>query len=151
MSTYICNICHKSFNSNQHLKQHKNKKNPCYNANISIKQPELDLSVLGSLQNTYLSEFIITYQKLLIERDATNKLIEEYKYQKAELFNENKLLKNKLKSISQIINNSNKNNNYDSDDSSNIHNKLISPLITNSKKLFELNDESLSSNVLETL
>jgi hypothetical protein len=120
MSTYICNICHKSFNSNQHLKQHKNKKNPCYNAAVSAKQPELDASILGSLQNTYLSDFIVTYQKLVVERDSITKLIEEYKAQKAELMNENKLLKNKLKSISHIINNSNNKNinKYDSDDNS---------------------------------
>jgi hypothetical protein len=179
MSTYICNICHKSFNSNQHLKQHKNKKNPCYNAAVSAKQPELDVSILGSLQNTYLSEFIITYQKLVVERDSITKLIEEYKAQKAELINENKLLKNKLKSISQIINNSNnkKINKYDSDDNSEdfITINKISPINTKendidmsdcSKKLYfsdvdydtdinnsiesDITDVSLGSNILHS-
>ncbi len=144
MSTYICNICHKSFNSNQHLKQHKNKKNPCINASSISKQPEIDHNIASSLQNTYMGDFIITYQKLVLERDLSNKLIEEYKLQKAELLRENKNLKKKLRTISQIISSSNKDDeNTDYDDNScnesqsstasscyasGIPNKMISPL-----------------------
>jgi hypothetical protein len=106
MSPYICNICHKSFNSNQHLKQHKNKKNPCYN--VATKQTEIDPNIAVSLQSTYLSDFIVNYQKLVHERELTNKLIEEFKLQKMELLIENKILKKKIKAISQIIHNSNK-------------------------------------------
>ena len=113
MAPYICNICHKSFNSNQHLKQHKNKKNPCYNSvTASIPLPiqitagnslQDDLSVENPLQNKYLSDFIVTYQKLLQERDLINKTVEDYKNQKNELLVENKCLKKKLKAICQII------------------------------------------------
>jgi hypothetical protein len=106
MSPYICNICHKSFNSNQHLKQHKNKKNPCYN--VATKQTDIDPNIAVSLQSTYLSDFIVNYQNLVKERELTNKLIEEFKLQKMELLIENKILKRKLKAISQIIHNSNK-------------------------------------------
>lgn len=113
MPPYICNICHKSFNSNQHLKQHKNKKNPCYNtvtASIPLpihltanSQQDDELNVEKPLQNKYLSDFIVTYQKLLQERDLMNQTVEDYKLQKNELLVENKMLKKKIKSISQII------------------------------------------------
>lgn len=112
MAPYICNICHKSFNSNQHLKQHKNKKNPCYNAvTASIPLPiqltshslQDESSVESPIQNKYLSDFLVTYQKLLQERELINKTVEDYKTQKTELLVENKMLKKKLKAISQII------------------------------------------------
>lgn len=152
MSPYICNICHKSFNSNQHLKQHKNKKNPCFN--VSAKQTEIDPNIAISIQNTYMSDFIVNYQTLVKERELTNKLIEEYKTQKTELLRENKILKKKLKAISQIIHNSNKDDdtvNYDYDDNScvdsnastssyvsGIPNKFISPI--NARNEFKLPD-----------
>lgn len=113
MSPYICNICHKSFNSNQHLKQHKNKKNPCYN--VATKQTDIDPNIAVSLQSTYLSDFIVNYQNLVKERELTNKLIEEFKSQKMELLIENKILKRKLKAISQIIHNSNKDDDTDTE------------------------------------
>lgn len=109
MAPYICNICHKSFNSNQHLKQHKNKKNPCYNsvtASIPLTTSNSlqdALSIENPLQNKYLSDFIVTYQTLLRERDLINKTVEDYKNQKNELLVENKCLKKKLKAICQII------------------------------------------------
>ena len=167
MSPYICNICHKSFNSNQHLKQHKNKKNPCYN--VSVKQTEIDPNIAISIQNTYMSDFIVNYQTLVKERELTNKLIEEYKTQKTELLRENKILKKKLKAISQIIHNSNKDDdtvNYDYDDNScvdsnasttsyisGIPDKFISPL--NARNVFKLpspitlftSDKLFSSNL----
>ena len=120
MPPYICNICHKSFNSNQHLKQHKNKKNPCYNtvtASIPLPlqltsnsiQEHSESTVDVSLQNKYLSDFLVTYQKLLQERELMNQTVEDFKSQKNELISENKMLKKKLKAISQIISQSHTN------------------------------------------
>lgn len=112
ISTYPCSICGRQFKTNQHLKQHKNKKKSC---TMTISNPEqsepvvlpVDPSPNDSTLDLKLSEllsFVRTAQNIqqLIE---DKKLLDLYKNKIKELEFDNKNLReqlDKIKSVMQI-------------------------------------------------
>lgn len=111
MNLFNCAICNKTFNSNQHLTQHKNKKNPC-----KQKDPSTDglhFPKLEDIMNTPFNNFMLKYQQLLEDNHSKERMILGYHSHQKELFEENRQLKQKLKQINQII----KSSGLESDDS----------------------------------
>ena len=114
---FICNSCSKIFNSNSHLTQHKNKKNPCFMqlySNINNNLGELNkqhetiegnpIIGLSIVSHKPLNDFMATYQNLVTQSQSTQLVVIEYQKKNKELLTENIRYKSQIKSILQIIN-----------------------------------------------
>ena len=98
LTKFVCSSCNKSFNTNSHLKQHMNKKNPCFNDTCepngnSALEPDM------SLQN-----IINSYSAMTNKLNKNMAIIYDLKKQNKQTNTENKHLKQKLMYIKQIIN-----------------------------------------------
>ena len=103
ISKFICNSCNKIFNTNSHLTQHKNKKNPCFNIKLITNTIEENNS-LTIINDKPFNDFMVKYQELIKQNISINNIICEYQTKNKELTSENLKYKFIIKSILQIIN-----------------------------------------------
>lgn len=103
ISTFICNSCNKIFNTNSHLTQHKNKKNPCFPTKL-ISNIIGENNSLAIINDKPFNDFMVKYQELIKTNNLINNIICEYQTKNKELTSENLKYKFIIKSILQIIN-----------------------------------------------
>ena len=103
ISKFICNSCNKIFNTNSHLTQHKNKKNPCFTTKLIANTIEENNSLI-IINDKPFNDFMVKYQELIKTNISINNIICEYQTKNKELTSENLKYKFIIKSILQIIN-----------------------------------------------
>lgn len=110
MVFFNCDICGKTFKTNQHLTQHKNKKKSCTNnkkidENINnIINQNINGNNINQITINDILMFLKTYnsiQELMNDKELVNK----YKTEIDELKNENIKLREQLDIINKVIQN----------------------------------------------
>lgn len=111
MVFFNCDICNKSFKTNQHLTQHKNKKKSCINNNKKCDETLTDIinkkTSCNEKNNLTINDvltFLKTYNTIHELIDDKNSII-AYKNEINELKEENIKLREQLEIINKLIQN----------------------------------------------
>jgi len=81
VSTYTCETCSKSFKTNQHLTQHKNRKNKCKPAIYKPSLQEFDVNNVNTNEYSMANiiQLVLSYKEALDKNSQLENVIEKLK------------------------------------------------------------------------